>query len=178
MPKKKQTESFDIDHYRSVERLLYNYKRLETLVKNEREYLSVEHHEKSKSVVVHMAGGGKYRTKENVVEELARERLLNYEKTAARFREVEKVIDIFRNRKEFIVIRMYYFNETADGCERAAEAPQYTWEEIAFELSEFDILRDEKTARRWRTNLINDIAVTMFGTAAAVSLSKNRAKYN
>ena len=164
------------DHYRIVEKLLYNFKRLETLVKNDEQYLTVEQHGKSKSVVVYTPSGGAYRTEDEIAGDVARERLINYERTAANFREVEKVIDLFRESKEFIVIRMYYFNEDPEGNPRKPEAPRYTWEEITVELSDRCILKDEKTARRWRTNLINDIAVCMFGVAGAVTVGKYRPK--
>lgn len=166
-----------VNYYRIVEKLLYNYKRLDALVANEEEYLTVELHGKSKSVTVYSpSGGGTYRAEEDIVEEVARQRLLNYERTATNFREIEKVIDLFRARKEFDVIRMYYFGEDAEGNQRDQDAPQYTWEEIALELSERDILKDAKTARRWRNNIINDIAVCMFGKAAAISTGVYRGK--
>ena len=169
--------SGQVNYYRIIEKLLYNYKRLKTLVENEEEYLTVELHEKSKSVTVYSAhGGGTYKCAEDIAEEVARERLANYERTAANFREVEKVLALFRNRKEFVVIRMYYFGEDPDGNERGNDAPQYTWEQIALDLSERGILRDEKTARRWRNNIINDIAVCMFGKPAAISTGVFRGK--
>lgn len=170
--------SGQVNYYRIVEKLLYNYKRLEALVRNEEEYLTVELHGRSKSVTVYAPSGGghEYKTEADIADEVARERLANYERTASNFREVEKVLDLFRARKEFIVIRMYYFNEDADGNERANDAAQYTWEQIALELSERGILRDEKTARRWRNNIINDIAVCMFGKAAAISTGVFRGK--
>lgn len=169
--------SGQVNYYRIIEKLLYNYNRLSVLVRNEEEYLTVELHGRSKSVVVYSeSGGGQYQSGDDVAEEVARQKLLNYERTAANFREVEKVIDLFRHRKEFAVIRMYYFGEDADGNQRDTAAPQYTWEEIALELSERDILKDAKTARRWRNNIINDIAVCMFGRAAAISTGVYRGK--
>jgi hypothetical protein len=162
------------DHYRAIEKLLYNYKRLETLVRNEEEYLTVESHDKSKSVVVFSPNGGAYRTVEEVAEEIARDRLLKYERTCSNFREVEQVINLFREIKEFIVIRMYYMGEDADGNERDPSAPRYTWEDIALELSARNMLKNEKTARRWRKNLINDMAVCMFGRAGAMTVGQCR----
>ena len=50
--------SGQVNYYRIIEKLLYNYKRLKTLVENEEEYLTVELHEKSKSVTVYSAPGG------------------------------------------------------------------------------------------------------------------------
>lgn len=167
-----------VNYYRIVEKLLSNFSRLSVLVRNEEEYLTVELHEKSKSVVAYSSNGGSrsYGGGDDVVEEMARQRLLNYERTASNFHEVEKVIDLFRDRKEFIVIRMYYFGEDAEGAQRGADAPQYTWDEIALELSERGILKDTKTARRWRNNIVNDIAVCMFGKAAAISTGVYKGK--
>jgi hypothetical protein len=168
-----ETAGDKLDYYRIVEKLLYNYKRLAMLVLNKKDYLNVEYHEKSKSIVVF--GNGSHMP-DGVEAELTRTKLLSYEKTAANFRDIESVLNLFRERKEFIVIRMYYFGEDADGKEREAGAEKYTWEEIAFELSRREILKDEKTARRWRTNLINDIAVCMFGKAGAISLGRKHNK--
>jgi hypothetical protein len=165
-----------VDHYRTTEKLLYNYKRLESLVRNEEEYLTIEHHAKSKSVVVFNPSGGAFKTEEDVMLEAAHERAISYARAVVNFREVERVIDLFRDRKEFIVIRMYYFREDADGNEREHSGARCTFEDIAIELSERDILKDEKTARRWRTNLISDIAVCMFGKAAAISTGAYRPK--
>ena len=66
---------------------------------------------------------------------------------------------------------MYYFGETPEGKE-AEQA--YTWETIAQELAERDILRGEKTARRWKNEIIKDMAVCLFGARAAVNVSKGR----
>jgi hypothetical protein len=167
-------ESGGPDYYRTVERLLYNYKRLEALTRNAEEYLTVELHSKSKSITVYSPSGGTYRTEDEALEEIAHERLLNYERTAANFRALAEVIDLFRDRKEFIVIRMYYLGEDAEGRERPDDAEQYTWQDIALELSARGVLKDEKTARRWRTNIVTDIAVCMFGRAAAISASAHR----
>lgn len=84
----------------------------------------------------------------------------------AQFEEVERVISLFRERKEFIVIRMYYFNQDVHGNEHTGK---YTFEEITEELSEFGLLHDAKTARRWCNSIINDMAVCMFGMPAAIS---------
>ena len=172
--------SGQVNYYRIIEKLLYNFKRLEALVRNEEEYLTVELHGKSKSVTVYTPSGGghEYKTEADIADEVARERLINYERTAANFREVEKVLALFYERKEFAVIRMYYFGEDADGNARAEGTPQYTWEEISLELSERGILKDAKTARRWRNNIINDIAVCMFGKAAAISTGIYRGQNN
>jgi len=165
-----------LNHYRIIEKLLYNYKRLERLVKREADYLSAGRHAKSKYMIVYAPGGNAFKTDEDATREIERERLTNYERTAARFREIDSVIALFRDSREFIVIRMYYFNEDPDGNERAPDSQKYTWEEIAFELSERGVLRDEKTARKWRTKIITEIAICVFGLAAAVTSDEYRSR--
>ena len=64
---------------------------------------------------------------------------------------------------------MYYFNQEADGTQRPDGAERYTFSEIAAVLEEMGLLKEEKTARRWRSKIINDMAVCMFGMPAAVS---------
>lgn len=162
----------DVNYYHVVEKLLTNYRRLKTLLEREEEYMIAELHEKSKSVTVVSGNGSReYQSTEETEEEIAQEKMINFAATYARFREVDKVLELFRDQKEFVVVQMYYMGLDADGNEREADAPPYTWEEITAELSERGILRDEKTARRWRNNIISDIAICMFGTCAAVEIS-------
>ena len=92
-----------------------------------------------------------------------------YHRTRARFEEIDRVVKLFAERKEFHVVRMYYFGEDGAGNPRPAGAPSYTWEEIAEELGEMGMIRDAKSARRWRNKIVNDMAVCMFGKPAAVS---------
>ena len=49
-----------------------------------------------------------------------------------------------------------------------------TPEEIAEELSDAGILKEIKTARRWRNKIVNDMAVCVFGIPAAVSAATYR----
>ena len=49
-----------------------------------------------------------------------------------------------------------------------------TWEEIAEELSDAGVLKEIKTARRWRNKIVNDMAVCVFGIPAAVSAATYR----
>jgi hypothetical protein len=164
-----------INYYRTVEALLYNYRNLRKLVEDEAKYTEVVIQKKSTSFVTFTPNAG-YTAKddEEIADEIRRQKEISYQRTKAQFEEVERVINIFSTRKEFIVIRMYYFNQDADGKQRAEDADQYTFEDIAAELSEKGMLRDEKTARRWRSKIINNIAVCMFGKAAAIGASTYR----
>lgn len=169
--------SGQVNYYRAVESLLYNYVKLKKLVADEEKYTAVFMQDKSKSIVSYSANsGGTFKTKDDIYDEIARQKEHSYQRTKARFEEVERVINLFRERKEFIVIRMYYFGQDADGNQRPEDCDQYTFEDIAATLSERGILRDEKTARRWRSRIINDMAVCMFGKPAAISAGTYRQK--
>ena len=103
------------------------------------------------------------------MEELERDKVKAYHRTRARFEEIDRVISLFADRKEFHVVRLYYFGEDAQGEPRPADAPPYTWDDIAEELGGMGLVRDAKSARRWRNKIVNDMAVCMFGKPAAVA---------
>lgn len=155
-----------VNYYRIMEQLLRNYKRLKALVDDEESYMRVELQGHSNSLV-RFNPNATGKSLEVIEEEIEQEKTKSYVRTKANFHEVERVVRLFSERKEFIVIRMYYFGEDAHGQQRAQE--QCTWEEIADELSALGVLKDAKTARRWRSKLIGDMSVCMFGRAAAVA---------
>jgi len=166
-----------INYYRAVEILLRNYNKLRKLVENEAGYTAVLLQKKSTSFVTFTPNAG-YTSKDDdeIIDEIRQQRELSYQRTKAQFEEVERVISLFCERKEFIVIRMYYFNEDAQGNQRPEGSEPYTFDDITSELSELGLLRDIKTARRWRSKIINDMAVCMFGKAAAISAGAFRVK--
>lgn len=165
-----------VNYFRAMESLLFSYKKLAALVADYEGYMKVELPEKSTSIIVFSPSNGPYKAKEDILEEIERDKLAAYQRTRARFEELEKVVNLFRDRKEFHVVRMYYFGEDAQGNERPADAKPYTWEEIAFELSDMGMVRDAKSARRWRNKIVNDMAVCMFGKAAALGMGAYRGK--
>ena len=116
------------------------------------------------------SSGYTYRTEEDILDEMKRDKIISYHRTRARFEEIDRVVKLFAERKEFHVIRMYYFGEDAQGNERPAGAEPYTWETIAAELEGMGLIRDAKSARRWRNKIVNDMAVCMFGKPAAVGV--------
>lgn len=160
----------DINYFRATEKLLYNYKRLKALVEDEEAYLKPELRRTSKSLVY--AASRKSISDIDPIERLQRQRAISYERTKLRVAEIDNVIKLFEEKKEFVIVRMYYFNEDVQGRSRSDEHP-YTWEEMMFELSEENILHDAKTARKWRNNIINDMAVCLFGKPAAVSACRH-----
>lgn len=170
-----ENTSGPVNYFRAMESLLFNYKKLAALVADYEGYMKVELPEKSTSIVAFSPSSG-YKAKEDILEEIERDKLAEYQRTRARFEELEKVVNLFRDRKEFHVVRMYYFGEDAEGNQRPDDAKPYTWEEIAFELSDMGMVRDAKSARRWRNKIVNDMAVCMFGKAAAVGMGAYRGK--
>ena len=166
-----QTEG-KIDFYKAMEALLYNYTKLKQLVENEAEYMKIELKGKSKSIVKFSQGSGyNGKTEDDIIEELQQQKAMQYQKTKARFEEVDRVIQLFKDRKEFYVIKMYYFGQDATGKHR--EKP-YTFEEITEELEGMGMLKSERTTRRWRSRIVTDMAVCMFGSAAAIEAGKKR----
>ncbi|MCI6401055.1 MAG: hypothetical protein SPF51_05465 [Candidatus Fimivicinus sp.] len=165
-----------VNYFRAMESLLFNYKKLAALVADYEGYMKVELPEKSTSIIAFSPLSGTYKAKEDILEEIERDKLAEYQRTRARFEELEKVVNLFRDRKEFHVVRMYYFGEDAEGNQRPDDAKPYTWEEIAFELSDMGMVRDAKSARRWRNKIVNDMAVCMFGKAAAVGMGTYRGR--
>lgn len=168
-----QTEG-KIDFYKAMEALLYNYTKLKQLVENEAEYMKVELKGKSKSIVKFSQGSGyNGKTEDDIIEELQQQKAIQYQKTKARFEEVDRVIQLFKDRKEFYVIKMYYFGQDATGKQREK---QYTFEEIAEELEKLGLLKDERTARRWRSRIVTDMAICMFGRDAAITAGRIKQK--
>lgn len=167
----------EVNYFRAMESLLFNYKKLAALVGDYEAYTRVELQAKSASITSFSpSSGNTYRTEEDILEELARDKVKAYHRTRARFEEIDRVVKLFAGRKEFHVVRMYYFGEDGAGNERPADAPPYTWEDIAAELGDMGMIRDAKSARRWRNKIVNDMAVCMFGKPAAVGAGTYRRK--
>lgn len=154
--------------YRAMERLLRNYPRLKKLVENVEDYGFVPG-ERSKSITIAPPPGGMSRDRDEILEEIIADRKRSYERTKARYDEIDAVVRQFADCPEFIVIRMYYFNEDACGNPRVDARP-YTFAEISEALGANGLQRSEKTLREWRTKLVQDMTVTLFGIDGAVSV--------
>lgn len=170
----RQTGGSHVNYFKATETLLYNYKKLAALVADEEAYCAVEYHAGKKTFAASQRATGYVQTKTeaDIVEEMQEERRRQYSETKRGFERLQKAIDLFRDRKEFVVVRMYYFGEDMDGNER--DSGQYTWEQLAFDLEEAGVLKGERTIYRWRNKIVNDLAVCVFGIAAAVSAATYR----
>ena len=158
-----------INHYRAMERLLRNYPISKKRVEDMENYgfYPVGH---SSSITVAPPPGASMRDPLDVTEEIIAERKKSYARTDAQFWELDTVVRQFIDKPEFIVIRMYYFNEDAYGNDRGPDSRLYTFEEISEELAAVGIQRSEKTLRGWRTRLVQDMTVVLFGIDGAVSV--------
>ncbi len=164
-----QRQQRNLNLYRTTERLLRNYKKYQHLVTDLEGY-GFEPIEKSHSVSVAPPPGSGVTDKLDLYDEHVAARRASYERTKARYDEIDAVVRQFRDKEEFIVIRMYYFNENANGQDRGEDAKSYTFEEISEELAIVGINRSEQTLRKWRTRLVQDMTVLLFGVDGAVSI--------
>lgn len=154
-------------YYRATESILENYMTLKRVVADFDQYAADLSSQRSKSITSGSTQGGYRKSQDEMDEERLTERLKSFDKTANQLFLVDKVLDQFRTKKQFAIIERYYFNLDEDGNERGEERKSMA--EIAQELG-----INEKTARRWRSRMVKDIAIVMFGASAAVSLTKRR----
>lgn len=166
------------NYFKATELLLFNFKKLAALVADEEAYCEVEYHagRKTFSATPKATGYTERKTEAEIVEEMQEDKRRHYRETKYGFERLKKAIALFEKQKEFVVIRLYYFGEDINGNPRDS-GKAATWEEVAGELEEAGILKEIKTARRWRNKIVTDMAVCIFGIAAAVSAGtyRNRA---
>ena len=148
-----------VNYFKAMETLLYNYKKLAALVADEEAYCEVEYHagRKTFSTTPQAKGFIQRKTETEIVEEMREEKQKQFKETKSGFDSLTRAISLFKGHKEFVVIRLYYFGEDINGNPR--EGGTATWEEIAEELSDAGVLKEIKTARRWRNKIVNDMAV-------------------
>ena len=167
---RQQRRSRNVNLYRAMERLLRSYPYLRKLALHPEDYGFVPP-ERSKSITIAPPAGGGVRDHEEMIADAISDRVASYERTKARYDELDSVVSQFKNRPEFIVIEMYYWNQDSHGNERDEDSKQYTFEDISQELSaSFGIQRSEKTLRKWRTELVQEMTVLLFGIDGAISV--------
>ena len=154
--------------YRATERLLRAWPRLKRIHDHPEDY-GFEPVQRSKDISVAPPPGSGVHDPMEAAEAHVDSRAASYDRTVARFNEIDAVVRTFEDKPEFVVIRMYYFGEDAAGNDRGDARP-YTFEEIAEELSYAGIERSERTLRIWRTKLVQDMTVMLFGVDGAVSV--------
>lgn len=150
------------DYFKIMEKLLYSYPVLKRITSDKGAYTAVELRERSKSIVG-FSLNAQWKSRDDVIDEMERDKEAEYDKTLKDFRRIERVILQFKDRKEFDVVRLYYFNQNLDGTPKPPDAPSATWEDVSIELE-----KETKTVRRWRNNIVNDMAICLFGIDAAI----------
>lgn len=170
-----QRQVRNINLYRATERLLRNFKAYKRMVDDPETY-GFEPVEKSHSISVAPPPGSGIMDKMDIYEDYVKARRDSYARTMARYEEIAAVVRQFEDRPEFVVIRMYYFNEDLHGHDRDPEAPQFSFEDIREELKSIGLDRNVKTIRAWRTKLVQDMTVLLFGTDGAVSVEAREPK--
>lgn len=149
------------NYFKIMEKLLYSYPTLKRIVSDKAAYTRVEL--QGRSGVVRFNPNASWKSQEDRLEELERDKEAEFDTTLKDFRRLDRVIQQFRERKEFVIVRMYYFGEDIDGKQKAADAPEATWEELSVALE-----KDVKTLRRWRSKIVNEMAIALFGIDAAI----------
>ena len=142
------------NYYKATETVLYNYPELCAIVGSFEDYAEDLQKQKSKSITSG-AANGYYRDQEDIQDERAAARFTSFERTRNELFVIDTILDRFRDREAFKVIEMYYF----------AGEGQMTFGDIAEVLG-----KSEKTVRSWRTKLVKDIGVLLFGVKAAPSI--------
>lgn len=163
------------NHYKDTERLLRNYKAMKRLYDHPEEY-SLVPPERSKSITLAPPPGAGYRSREDIMDEAIEARLRSYGVSCAQYRWIDDVIKQFEDKPEFIVIRMYYFGEDANGDDRPEGSKNYTFEEISEALAERGLSRSEKTLRTWRSQLVQDMTVCLFVMDGTLSIGNRETR--
>lgn len=170
-----QRRQRNLNLYRTTERLLRSYKKYKAWEDHPEDYgfFPVA---KSKDISVAPPPGSGVRDRVEIYEEFVNARKASFERTMARYFDIKAVVEKFQDRPEFPVIRMYYFNEDANGQDRGDDAKRYTWEEIAQELAAIGLERSVTTLRSWRSNLVQEMTVLLFGIDGALSIEAREPK--
>ena len=170
-----QHRAMESNHYRAMEDLLRAYPRRVRLMEHpeEFEFFPVG---RSKDISIAPPSGSGVIDKIEVAEMFVDARKRAFEQEMFKLYETEYAIAPFVDRPEFVVIRMFYFNEDVNGNYRDNDAQRLTWEEIAGELESIGIHRSETVIRRWRSALVREMTVMMFGAEGALSIESKAHK--
>lgn len=157
------------NHYRAMEHLLRAYKKSKLWEEHPEEY-GFFPTEKSHDISVAPPPGLGIRDKVEANELFVQSKELSFVRSMARFGEVDAVVKSFENREDFIIIRMYYFNEDETGADRGQDAKPYTFPEITEALQRIGIDMSERACRYRRTKLVREMTVLQFGIDGAISI--------
>lgn len=161
----------EINYYRAMEDLLRAYPKRLHLMEHPEEF-DFFPSGRSKDISVAPPRGSGVVDKIEVAEMFTESRKRAYEQDLFWLRETQYAIAPFVHMPEFIVIRMFYFNEDVHGNAREKDAKRLTWEDIAEELDGIGIHKSVSVIRGWRSRLVRDMTVMLFGAQGAMSINR------
>lgn len=163
-----QRKQIITNHYRAMEHLLRAYKKFKMWEDHPEDYgfFPVE---KSHDISVAPPPGMGVRDKVEVGELFVQSKEMSFVRSMSRFGELDAVVRSFEDSEDFIIIRMYYFNEDEHGMDRGDLKP-YTFPEIAVALQRIGIDLSERACRYRRTKLVREMTVLQFGVDGALSI--------
>lgn len=169
-----QAQQRNINLYRAMERLLRGFAYRVRIAEHPEEFDFFKTG-RSKDISIAPPPGTGVVDKIQAGEIFTEARKKAYEVEMYKLQQTYYAIAPFKDKPEFIVVRMYYFNEDANGNSRG-DAKPYTFAEIAEALDAVGIQRSEKMLRKWRTRLVQDMTVLMFGADGVVSVEAREPK--
>ncbi len=151
--------------FKNTEKILYCYQTLKEHVADEREYLDIAFHGKSKSITSYTKNGSAPKDNDMILAD----RQASYERSRSDIERIEKALAKIEGRKGYEVIRIRYLErkKTREGNRTAEDV--YTYEEIADMLAGQDGYSEnlnEKTVRNYKNTLVREMAVLLFGSDA------------
>ena len=166
--KKHEYKPRPLNYYHGTEHLLRLYPEARRIMEAPEEY-DFFPKGKSKDISIAPPPGCGVTDKIEITENFIEGRKKAFTEYVQGWQRVNAAVKAFENDHRFFVIRMYYFGETYDGD----PAPRkYSFEDIADELSIHGINRTVRCLRGWRTHLVQDIAVLIFGPDAALAVTQ------
>ena len=142
--------------FKNTEKLLYNLNALEKHLENEEEYLAMAFHKNAGSIVKYQ----KNKAEKPTDDQLLMDRQKSYERSKHDYQRIKEALDAVSNHKGFSIIQLKYLTPGH---------PKITYEELAEELAGQDGFSDklnEKTVRKYKDLIINEIATILFGSDA------------
>lgn len=142
--------------FKNTEKLLYNLNALEKHLENEEEYLAMAFYKNAGSIVKYQ----KNKTEKPTDDQLLMDRQKSYERSKHDYQRIKEALDAVSNHKGFSIIQLKYLTPGH---------PKITYEELAEELAGQDGFSDklnEKTVRKYKNLIINEIATILFGSDA------------
>ena len=169
-----QRKDMVTNHYRAMEDCLRAYPKRVRMMQNPEEFeFFPTGHSKDISIAPPPGTGVVDKIEAAVMYTEARKKTYVHELSL--LHETEYAMAPFREREDFIIIRMYYFNEDEYGNSRG-DAKPYTFPEISEALKNVGIEWAEKAVRRRRTKLVREMTVMMFGVDGALSIESQEQK--